>query len=296
MVIVKGGNRKMSKKKNDLFKGVSEEAIEILKEMIEELKKVSGEDQKRIARKLKSFVKSDIKEEVKDKNGDFQPSFQELEIVSIDYTGVGTELNNKHYGIVFKAYKKRGAVMVIPLTSKLKEQLPMKFNLGDLKVEGMPKNESIIDLSGMGEVSRKRIKKLKQQENPVTKKMEFPALARAKFYEKIMNGIAVTSIGLQTVEDYLNSYGGQLMPEKLTEFFEHRHKAISEARVDKQTKELIYYEWNKKHQTTLKLMEPLKPITRTEKYQLIKGLRSVNEHEKEKAEKIYKELYIYEVK
>ncbi len=98
-------------------------------------------------------------------NVTYKPILERGNIVECEFVGIGSELDDTHYAIVWSAPSDNENLNVIPLTSKPKDESNCIFGIGKipnfitLSPEGEYVNkDSYVYLNKMMEVSRKRIK------------------------------------------------------------------------------------------------------------------------------------------
>jgi uncharacterized protein YifN (PemK superfamily) len=98
-----------------------------------------------------------------DRTGVYYPILERGHIVRCEFVGIGSEIDDTHYAIVWEAQKSREAITVIPITSAPKDEDVSEFYLG--KIDGfitsqidLTVKDTYVYLSKIKEVSRKRIK------------------------------------------------------------------------------------------------------------------------------------------
>ncbi|MCG7377360.1 type II toxin-antitoxin system PemK/MazF family toxin [Paenibacillus sp. ACRSA] len=109
---------------------------------------------------VKRFVNSISKDDqVDDPNTPtmFTPPIQKGQMIYVDFAGVGAELNNKHFAIVWDdVTDKQDKIVVIPVKSEKPKyrDYPNSFSIGN--VDFFPK-ETWVDVRELTSISRKRI-------------------------------------------------------------------------------------------------------------------------------------------
>lgn len=95
-------------------------------------------------------------------NNAYLPQLERGNIVSCEFTGLGTEYNDTHFAIVWSAPPNDESIIVIPMTSQPKLESTKLFTIGKINNFVTSKDcldikESWVHLGKMREVSRKRI-------------------------------------------------------------------------------------------------------------------------------------------
>lgn len=108
-------------------------------------------------KRIQRYVNSAAKETRKGPDGTRIPRVGKFEIAKVNFAGLGSELDDKHYAIIWEAYPKRDHVVVIPTTS-FKEistlETGTSFNIGCV---GAMQAETVVTLGQITTLSRKRI-------------------------------------------------------------------------------------------------------------------------------------------
>ena len=81
-----------------------------------------------IIKKVELFAESDAKPDVLDTDGNYQPEINKLDFVHVDFTGVGSEWDGGHYGVVWSVNPKFDSFVVIPTTSQSRKEYPDVFS------------------------------------------------------------------------------------------------------------------------------------------------------------------------
>jgi hypothetical protein len=154
------------------------------------------------------FAECDAKEDVLDDRGHFEPKINKLDFVHVDFTGVGSEWDGGHYGLVWNVNPKFESFVVIPTTSQPRQEYADVFPIG--RVLGLPPRDTTLLVSDMTRVSRRRIK-------PVTfihrTRGEITSRLKPDFVSRIEEAIAVTYRGQITFERFLYSKTAVAMHE-----------------------------------------------------------------------------------
>ncbi|MED4779414.1 hypothetical protein [Brevibacillus choshinensis] len=166
------------------------------------------------------YIKVSRKGHRKNKNNDFKPEVTSRMMVTVNFTGVGGEHNDDHFGIVWAADPKRDNVLIIPTTS-LKEDKKFYnhyFSIG--KVQFLEK-ETVVMLDQTVAVSHKRIEK-ETFIDPATK-TNTPVYISKEQEWHIRDGIRVSYLGYQTLFHFLHTNFRSYIPEMVNEPLQHTH-------------------------------------------------------------------------
>jgi hypothetical protein len=121
--------------------------------------------------RIERYINSANRDTVKSQQGEIKPITTSFTIVCVDFAGLGSELDNFHYGIVWEEQRKRDNVSIIPTTSFKSHktiETDLTFNIGRV---GFLQGETVVLMSQITSVSRKRIRKVRHL-NPTTNSRE----------------------------------------------------------------------------------------------------------------------------
>jgi len=88
-------------------------------------------------------------------SGAIEPYFSQLDVIYCNFGGVGWELDEPHYAIVWNDDHTEEKLTVIPTTSKFTREYADEFNVK--RITGLPKTDTILTVSKMMKISRKRV-------------------------------------------------------------------------------------------------------------------------------------------
>ncbi|WP_189338254.1 type II toxin-antitoxin system PemK/MazF family toxin [Paenibacillus sp. IHB B 3084] len=127
--------------------------------------------------RVKRFIDSANKDTVKDPtSGVLKPITTQFMVVCVNFTGIGSEQDEFHYGIVWDEQRKRDNVSIIPTTSFKAEKTldtDLSFNIGHVS---FLQGETVVLMNQITSVSRKRIRNVRHK-NPITDKFEIVKLS-----------------------------------------------------------------------------------------------------------------------
>jgi acetolactate synthase small subunit len=122
--------------------------------------KVATQTRKDTLGRTLAYIKSaEKKNRIDDNTKDFTPGLEKYQIIRVNFSGMGSELKDPHYAIVWDSERKRDGVIVIPLTSfkdSSTYESGHEFNIGKL---GSFTVFSVAMMQQIVQVSRKRILK-----------------------------------------------------------------------------------------------------------------------------------------
>lgn len=155
---------------------------------------------------------------------EYLPVTNDGELIYVRFSGVGSELDDDHYAVVWKAQRHLDQVLVIPTTSfkpKSTIESPIVFNIG--KVDFL-ENETVVLLNQITVISRKRILRTKHV-NKATQQ-ELPAKLNQNQIERIKDGLRVLFLGEHTLfEEFLYMHQDRLpLLEDPHEQYSHLHR------------------------------------------------------------------------
>jgi hypothetical protein len=243
------------------------------------------ETRESILNKIGLFAKCDAKEDQLNEKGHYLPEIRKLDFVHVDFTGVGSEWDGGHYGLVWNVNPKFDSFVVIPTTSQNRTEYADVFPVG--RILGLPKGTTTLLVSDMTRVSRKRIEPVTF--NHFQKGLTTSRLKRDHI-SRIEEAIAVTYGNQTTFERFLSQNTLVAMPEDLSPIYAWRFKPIV-GRFD--PKNLIFYYrlWNKDIWHRMKMVNPKEKITKEKKQDIIKNLFSMDDQKRTVAEEEYAQLY-----
>jgi len=132
--------------------------------------------------------------------GEYTPKLSKLQFISINFSGVGSEFDLNHFGIIWDCHPKRDEVLVIPTTS-LKEstqETTTTFNIGRVGFFGP---QTVVKLNQIIPVSRKRISKYLHF-NPATNTAELVSITPDQM-KRIEDGFRIMGTGEQSLFDFI---------------------------------------------------------------------------------------------
>ncbi|MGG0545135.1 hypothetical protein ABEY63_24860 [Priestia aryabhattai] len=255
----------------------------------EELQKIlfnlNNEEKEDLIRKITLFAKSDSKKDTKDKNDVYIPVLNKLDFVHCDFTGVGSEWDGPHYGLVWEVNPRFDAVTIIPATSKKRKNYANIIPVG--KILGLPKGDTSLLVSDMTKVSRRRLE-------PVTFNHYTKGVIRTRLQNKwipsIVEAVALTYGNETTLEEFITQRTIVSMPEDLEDLRSKRFKPVK-ARYDRENNIMEYRIWNQDNWHSLNMKNPNTQINKSVKIKLVKELLSEDLSVREEAERKYFELY-----
>ncbi|WP_139331797.1 hypothetical protein [Paenibacillus macquariensis] len=190
----------------------------------------------RISRYVDSAKKHSIKD---DRTGELKPVVSQYMIVRVNFAGLGSELDNIHYGIVWNADRKRDHISIIPTTS-FKPASTLEtgetFNIGKV---GFLSGETVVLMNQITSVSRKRIRTARHF-NPTSDKKELVKLSLLQ-QKRVMEGFRIYGLKEESLSSkYIrNSFSDRLPMFDDPELqYQHLHRPIIEI---ENTKDLVVY-------------------------------------------------------
>lgn len=199
--------------------------------LIEDEDKVPNRTRKDTLERIERFTESaKTKHEFHFRNKEqYMPILQRGELVEVRFSGLGSEIDQPHFAIVWNEQRKKDPVVVIPTTSFKKEftiESPSAFNIGKI---GFMNKETVILLDQITTISRKRIntaslnktvkynKKLGKKEHAkITKEQE----------NRIKDGFKTYYLGESTLYEFIRDAEGTTMPilSSYNEQIKHLHR------------------------------------------------------------------------
>ncbi|MCM3405931.1 hypothetical protein [Cytobacillus oceanisediminis] len=246
---------------------------------------VTPDKREGILKKIELFSESDAKDDQIDDHGKYMPEIKKLEFVHVNFTGVGSEWDGGHYGLVWQVNPKFDSFTVIPTTSKKREEYADVFSIG--RVLGLPNGETTLLVSDMTRVSRKRISPVKFQH---WKKGLVTSRINDAFIPRIEDAISISYGGQTSFEMFLRESTMVAMPADLSPIYSWRFKPIF-GRYERSTNMLYYRLSNSDVWHMMQMVNPNSHIRKKEKIDIVKGLFSMNNAVRSAAEAEYKRLY-----
>ncbi|MFS7377919.1 type II toxin-antitoxin system PemK/MazF family toxin, partial [Carnobacterium divergens] len=105
----------------------------------------------------KRFVENSSKPHVLSDGKKYSPLLKKWEIICVNFSGIGSELDNTHYAIILNCNILSDAITILPLTSfkpKVTVEDHTRFSIGKLKNQG---RKSVVLFNQITTISRKRI-------------------------------------------------------------------------------------------------------------------------------------------
>jgi len=170
--------------------------------------------------RIRRYIRSSLKNYRKNSKGEFKPEVTKRMMVEVNFTGVGGEHNDTHFGIVWDSDPIRDNVLVIPTTS-LKEDKKFYnhyFSIG--KVDFFTK-ETVVMLDQTLAISHKRI--TKETFTDPSSRAITPVYISQDQEWRIRDGIRVSYLGQPTLFDYLLKNFRGFIPEMSNEPLQHSH-------------------------------------------------------------------------
>lgn len=165
----------------------------------------------KVLKRVKRFVNCSGVDYRKDvTTGDFDPSLSYKMIVKICFTGIGTEHDEDHYGIVWESKMNRDHVLVVATTSYKDYQKYHNhfFNIGQM---GFLQGETIAMIHQVGPISRKRIL-YTSFKDPADGQYKVISLSKAQ-EDRIKDGFRVVCLGFKTLFEYILESQRRFIPE-----------------------------------------------------------------------------------
>ena len=161
--------------------------------------------------RVKKFVRrSGINYRIDSSNGAFVPSLHKKMVVKVCFTGIGSEHDEDHYGIVWESKANRDHVIIAATTSYKDYQKyhDHYFNIGRI---GFLSGETIAIINQVGPISRKRILNTDFRDPSDN---QFKVVFISKEQEnRIKDGFRVVCLGSQTLFKYIVDSQLKFIPE-----------------------------------------------------------------------------------
>lgn len=173
-----------------------------------------------VLQRIKRYIKSSIVNFRKNQKGEFKPELTSRMMVEINFTGIGGEHNDKHFGIVWNSDPMRDNVLVIPTTS-LKEDKKFYeyyFNIG--KVDFLNK-DTVVMLDQTVSISHKRI--INETFIDPSSGAKTPVFISQDQEWRIRDGIRASYFGHVTLYTYLINNFRSHIPEMTNEPVQYDH-------------------------------------------------------------------------
>lgn len=165
--------------------------------------------------------------QVKKKN--YMPILNEGELMEIRFSGLGSETDECHYAIIWKAERQRDTIVIIPTTS-FKESSTLEtgttFNIGNISFMG---KKTVVMLDQVTTISRKRIDRKTmyktRRKDPQTQKYEYAKITKAQ-ENRIKDGFRVHHLNESTISSYLFTAVTDVLPflNSYEEQLDHLHR------------------------------------------------------------------------
>jgi len=242
-------------------------------------------ERQEILKKIELFSSCDAKPDSVSQSGFYQPVIKKYDFVHVNFTGVGSEWDGAHYGLVWQINPMFDSFTVIPTTSKKREEYADVFSIG--KVLGLPKGETTLLVSDMTRISRRRVHPVKFnhfERGLITSRLK-PA-----FIPRINEAIAVSYGGQTSFELFIKENTGVALPEDLSNSYALRFKPII-GRFEQTSNTLYYRLWNSDVWSTMKFVNPNQMVRKLDKIRIWTGLFSFDDTIRTAAEEEYKKLY-----
>lgn len=179
----------------------------------------------------------------KDDRGLHLPKASRFMIVRVNFAGLGTELDDAHYAIVWEEHRKRDNISVIPTTSfKPVSTLEtgLTFNIGHVDFLS---GETVVLMDQIISISRKRLQAVRHY-NPGTERREIAKLSRDQQF-RVKDGFRIYGLHEAT---FFNEFLRDSFKDTLPELqdpdvqFDHLHRPV--ITIQNTKNELIYQLYN----------------------------------------------------
>ncbi|MFB5678778.1 hypothetical protein [Paenibacillus terreus] len=200
--------------------------------------------------RISRYVESAKNHIRKDDNGLHLPKASQFMIVRVNFAGLGTELDDVHYAIVWEEHRKRDNISVIPTTSFKPEstlETGLTFNIGHVDFLG---GETVVLMDQIISISRKRLQAVRHY-NHGTGRREIAKLSKDQQL-RIKDGFRIYGLHEATL---FNEFIRDSFKDTLPEFqdpdvqFDHLHRPVITIQNTKD--ELIYQLYNDTRQFTI---------------------------------------------
>jgi len=219
-----------------------------------------------IMTKILYFIKADSKDLKKDQDDNLLPKISKFDVVLCNFTGVGYEWNGPHYGVVWDTSPILDSFTIIPTTSQPRQARKNVINIG--KVKGLNGKDTVLLISDIAKVSRKRIEII-EYNHPKTNKKQKIRIVKA-WEETINESIATTLCGIKTFEECL-LYDSKYYICSMKELENYRYKAVFDWVLDEDNKVIKFRRWKNTQEITIPLLAPTKSISKSQKLDIIKN-------------------------
>ncbi|MFC3803005.1 hypothetical protein [Cohnella sp. GCM10012308] len=202
-------------------------------------------------------------------SGEYLPPLSEMQLVTVNFAGLGSELNDLHFGIIWDVDRKRDHVSIIPTTS-FKPGSTMEtgvtFNLGNV---GPLTGETVVLMNQITTVSRKRVQ-TNRFRNPATSATEVVKLSSNQ-KQRVYEGFRIYGLKEETL---YTKHIRNAFPDTVPVFedpevqFTHLHRPFIEVSHSKD--ELIYKLYSDPN-TEYKMTRQECVVQATERGQLVRA-------------------------
>ncbi|MGE7839068.1 type II toxin-antitoxin system PemK/MazF family toxin [Viridibacillus arvi] len=144
------------------------------------------------------------------KSDAYLPIVDDGELIYIEFSGLGSEIDENHYGIVWQSFRRKDTLVIIPTTSFKEESTRENgsvFNIGNV---AFMNKESVVLLDQITNISRKKIDRSKRHltrqtigKHPNGKPKHMFAKISPEQQERIKDGFRVHFLKEKTLYDLL---------------------------------------------------------------------------------------------
>lgn len=148
------------------------------------------------------------------RTNNYLPIVNEGELIEVRFSGLGSETDQEHFAIVWKAKRTSDPIVIIPTTSFKEDstqETEIAFNIGKISFMG---KETVVLLDQMTTISRKRIdqrKRYKTRRRLSSGKYEFATISKEQ-KNRILDGIRAYHLNETTVYQYFRDNEKDKLP------------------------------------------------------------------------------------
>ncbi|RAS87267.1 type II toxin-antitoxin system PemK/MazF family toxin [Priestia endophytica] len=177
--------------------------------------------------------------------GQYLPTLGSGELIEIRFSGLGSEIDEPHFAIVWKEHRKKDPIVAIPTTSFKPEftlESPSTFNIGKIGFMG---KETVVLLEQITTISRKRIDmdsiKKTRRFDKVKKKNVYAKITKEQ-EDRIRDGFKTYLLGEDTLYEFLVESDTHTMPllSSYNEQLKHFHRPFIKVE-EKCTEDMLVY-------------------------------------------------------